>query len=208
MRPSRLRKRRADLYTPTLEKDLTRARSPSIRACGRYSLPRSVWNLTPMYTRSWVGARSDFFRFTMNLAWVSTWRVFWTDCSTLQGESLRMRMSLRYGYSCTPVSLSHAIERPESWWRLAGPRTGRRVVPKTGRTGPASWTCGTDCVMGLLWCGIRHLSSPHWPSTEVDALLLWWTSGSPPWTKSCEQWRWRTSGSRWAYDPCCLGTRK
>ena len=68
MRPSRLRKRRACLYCPTLEKDLTRARSSSILSSGRYNLPRSVRNLVPMYTRSWVGVRSDFFRLTMNPA--------------------------------------------------------------------------------------------------------------------------------------------
>ena len=75
MRPNRLRKSRADMYCPTLEKDLTRAKSPSIRSSGRYTLPRSVRNMTPMYTRSWVVVRSVFFRFTMNPARVCTWRV-------------------------------------------------------------------------------------------------------------------------------------
>ena len=108
MRPRRLKKRRAGLYYPTLEKALTRARSPSIRSSGRYNLPRSVQNLAPMYTRSCVGVRSDFFRFTMNPARTSTWRVVWKDCATLQGDYPRMRMLSRYEYNCTPLSLSQA----------------------------------------------------------------------------------------------------
>ena len=43
-------------YT-ALEKDVTRARSPSIHSSGRYNLPRSALNLAPMYTRFWVGLR-------------------------------------------------------------------------------------------------------------------------------------------------------
>ena len=106
MRPSRLKKRRAGLYCPTLEKDLTctRARSPSIWSSG--NLPRSVLNLAPMYSRSWLGVRSDMFRFTLNPARMSTWRVVWTDCSTSQGDSPRMTMSSRYWYNYTPMSWS------------------------------------------------------------------------------------------------------
>ena len=60
------------MYCPTLEKDLTRARSPSIHSSSRYTLLRSIQNLAHMYTRSWLGDRSDFFRFTMNRTQVST----------------------------------------------------------------------------------------------------------------------------------------
>ena len=57
---------------PYFEKDLTWAVSARMHISGRYSLPRSVWNLAPMYTRSCVGASSDFFRFTTNPAWTRT----------------------------------------------------------------------------------------------------------------------------------------
>ena len=63
-----------------------------------------------MYTRSWVGVKSYFLRFTMNPARVSIWRDIWTDCFTSWGNSPRMRMSSRYRYSCTPVSLSQATK--------------------------------------------------------------------------------------------------
>ena len=53
MRPCRLRKRRDGSYYPTLEKGLTRARSPTIWSSSRKDLPRSVQNLAPMYTRFW-----------------------------------------------------------------------------------------------------------------------------------------------------------
>ena len=74
MRPNKHSKRRP-ICSPTLEKDLTRAKSPLIQSSGRYTLPWCVQNLALTYTRSWVGVSSDFFRFTMNPARVSTWRV-------------------------------------------------------------------------------------------------------------------------------------
>ena len=66
--PSKLRNWCAGLYAPTLEKDPTPAISAWILNSGRYRLPRSIWNLTPMYMRSCVWANSDFFRFTTNPA--------------------------------------------------------------------------------------------------------------------------------------------
>ena len=68
----------------TLERDVTRATSPSIQYSSRCSLPLLVWNLAPRYTfcvglkPNWSGSTESHLGEDLI--------VFWTDCETLSEE--------------------------------------------------------------------------------------------------------------------------